>query len=1196
MHRRNYFKLLKMKPVKLEMLFDDKTDNGFKSVGDNITSTKDKLKLLIEVQKSYIENIKSTLENTKKSFSASTNVEETKKLSVSIVEVEKELKDAEFALALLEKGMEESGDEAGTLRTRIMNLKNDMAKMTEGTDEYREAMQRLGEMQDRYGDITQQGRVLADDEKNIRATADAIAGLSGAMSAGVGIASLFGAEQEKLQQIQTRLQAVMATTIGLQQVAQTLNKDSYFSIVLLQGAKKKWAAAQAVLNTQLGIGVGLSKALMLSGIGVLIAGIAALIAVYGKWKKKQEEINALKQEYIDLEVDTVKAMAADKVKMEQLHKIASDQTKTLELRNKAIEKLKSIMPDYNGKINKEGELIDNANTAMKNYLVTLHKVEKAKKTFAKIEEKQGERDAAAATPPKTANRWQKTWARIVSSLDESGYLTYEGIVDDINDNYKKANDKLVSGLDEELKKLWSEIDEIAGDKTVFDALFGDETKNGASSTSIPENRLSEQRLDALRRINEKRIALMAEGEEKRKSQAKQEYENTLVEIAREKEAREKHLQELLKAKIPVSQEEVDAISAQAQQEALLAKQQYDAKIRQIDTETANQHKAIQNELRLNFETRLNQQLADTDAYYNDLLKKAKGNISLIAQIENARIQSRKQITHEAQLREIELENELALRKQEIDERQVILAADRQEKLLQIELDGQQKKLAKLEEMQRDGMEVAEDIKLVRSEIDKLSASLKRIPTDRVKEIGGHLKNWLSTLSGIGGELGESLSALADGVDGVTAAFDKEATTTDHVGNAISGLVKLYQMASAQLEENRQKQQEWNDKIEEAVHKARMLRIEELEYQQSNVFGVENPYAKAIAGANQYRQSMTELNDSLGKLAGGQIQVGTKKVVSGKNIATGAAAGATAGAAIGSVIPVIGTALGGLIGGALGGLFGATKKKVVPVFESLAQKFGSILKDGTETFELNPAILENYSKLDDATKKLVDNWEQIREKALEAQEQMRQTFSDLAGDIGGSLSDALVNSFKNGDVFGAVDAFEEKLNSKIENIISQLVFSAHFKKMFDELEERMSDSFDDGGDGDIIDDILWFSNQYKDKIAAYGEDMKAWQEEMKRQGFDLFKPEDTARSAVSKGISGLSQDQGNKLEGQLTNVQGKLMNIDKNVVDMASFLFRIFEPISRIADNTDRLAAIEDSMEEVKEGIGKMVREGINLKR
>lgn len=67
------------------------------------------------------------------------------------------------------------------------------------------------------------------------------------MTAGVGVASLFGAEQEKLTQIQTKLQAVMAVTMGIQQVANTLNKDSFFTYTLLAGAKMKWAAAQSYL-------------------------------------------------------------------------------------------------------------------------------------------------------------------------------------------------------------------------------------------------------------------------------------------------------------------------------------------------------------------------------------------------------------------------------------------------------------------------------------------------------------------------------------------------------------------------------------------------------------------------------------------------------------------------------------------------------------------------------------------------------------------------------------------------------------------------------------------------------------------------------------------------------------------------------------------------------------------------------------
>ena len=89
---------------------------------------------------------------------------------------------------------------------------------------------------------------------------------------------------------------------------------------------------------------------------------------------------------------------------------------------------------------------------------------------------------------------------------------------------------------------------------------------------------------------------------------------------------------------------------------------------------------------------------------------------------------------------------------------------------------------------------------------------------------------------------------------------------------------------------------------------------------------------------------------------------------------------------------------------------------------------------------------------------------------------------------------------------------------------------------------------------------------------------------------------SARSAVAIGISGLTHDQGNKLEGQLTNVIARLMSIDKNVVGMSSNLLRIFSPINRIANNTDRLEAIEYSMKEMKEGVDKIIREGIGIKK
>ena len=63
-----------------------------------------------------------------------------------------------------------------------------------------------------------------------RQWASGLNGLSGAVTAGTGVMSLFVGENEELARVQTRLQSVMAITMGIQQVFNALNKDSAFRI------------------------------------------------------------------------------------------------------------------------------------------------------------------------------------------------------------------------------------------------------------------------------------------------------------------------------------------------------------------------------------------------------------------------------------------------------------------------------------------------------------------------------------------------------------------------------------------------------------------------------------------------------------------------------------------------------------------------------------------------------------------------------------------------------------------------------------------------------------------------------------------------------------------------------------------------------------------------------------------------------
>ena len=141
-----------------------------------------------------------------------------------------------------------------SLRQKIKALKEEMADLIangidEQSDAYKKLSAELGRLTDIQGDIAQQGKILANDEQQIAGLVQGLGGLSGAFSAAQGAVALFGDENEDLQKIMLKVQSLMAITMGLQQVQQTLNKDSAFQLVTLNGLKEWW-------NKLLAIGAG----------------------------------------------------------------------------------------------------------------------------------------------------------------------------------------------------------------------------------------------------------------------------------------------------------------------------------------------------------------------------------------------------------------------------------------------------------------------------------------------------------------------------------------------------------------------------------------------------------------------------------------------------------------------------------------------------------------------------------------------------------------------------------------------------------------------------------------------------------------------------------------------------------------------------------------------------------------------------
>ena len=207
----------------------------------------------------------------------------------------------EIALNENKAKVEQNAKAKGMLRTQVMNLKNSLAEMEQNgkrnTDEYRAMQAELGRLADAMADANTQAKIMSDDYQNMNTVLEVMGGISGAFSAAQGAVGLFAGENENLQKIMVKVQSLMAITIGLQQVAKTLNKDSYTQLVLVRKAKELLTVAETKFATALGISNVAAKVLMATLTLGLSVAITAAIALISKFISKNREAKKAQEEF-----------------------------------------------------------------------------------------------------------------------------------------------------------------------------------------------------------------------------------------------------------------------------------------------------------------------------------------------------------------------------------------------------------------------------------------------------------------------------------------------------------------------------------------------------------------------------------------------------------------------------------------------------------------------------------------------------------------------------------------------------------------------------------------------------------------------------------------------------------------------------------------------------------------------------------
>ena len=503
------------------------------------------------------------------------------------------------------------------------------------------------------------------------------------------------------------------------------------------------------------------------------------------------------------------------------------------------------------------------------------------------------------------------------------------------------------------------------------------------------------------------------------------------------------------------------------------------------------------------------------------------------------------------------------------------------------------------------------------------ASLKaqRKRTDDLAEgfylVADAAKNFANIIGDSNKELAGTISAVA-GLAGRMGDLVKKGAFTaggmkpeDAIGAGIGGATQILGVILGQAQANKKAQDEWTASILQAAHAFAMMGIEALAYKEANLFGVENPYSRAIAGAKQYGAAMGEMELAAKNLEGGQVQIGTKKVASGSNVVSAAAGGAVIGAAIGGgVLSVPAAAIGAVIGAAIG-FFAA--KKTVPVFESLKKQYGEIYNK--DTFELNPKILADYGKLDATTKQMVDNWKDIKAAAIAAQDEMIANFKTLAGDLGTSLADSIIGAFRSGNLDNAINGFHTKVGDVIADLAYKMLFNQFMQPFFNKAQEGFNNSFgmitdektqklramtdaeklakDASGklivDGSISDDLVTLADDTTKGMDALNAAMTDADKTLKDKGF-------------TNGLGGSAGAKDNSMKGQITaaltedtatELKGlwNRQSIDiRGILELgkasSSHLLNIAANTLRTADNTDQLADMKVSLKSIDTAVNK----------
>lgn len=396
----------------------------------------------------------------------------------------------EIALNENKAKVEQNAKAKGMLRTQVMNLKNSLAEMEQAgkrdTDEFRAMQAELGRLADAMADANTQAKIMSDDYQNMNTVLEVMGGISGAFSAAQGAVGLFAGENENLQKIMVKVQSLMAITIGLQQVAKTLNKDSYTQLVLVRKAKELLTVAETKFATALGISNVAAKALMATLTLGLSVAITAAIALISKFISKNREAKKAQEEFNNKVVEAVAEPVTAIIELSNAwNRLGND----MAAKNKFIEdnkdrfedlgfSIKSVKDAEDLLVANKGKFIEACLQRAKALAVQELAVEKYKEVLKAQQELE-------ATP--------KAYVSKKGTYKDGYGVEREGVVIEKSRNWQKAEEAVAKAEREYNALINQQVEFTAKEREILDSIGAGANKIAEGSIEALEKTISELR-------------------------------------------------------------------------------------------------------------------------------------------------------------------------------------------------------------------------------------------------------------------------------------------------------------------------------------------------------------------------------------------------------------------------------------------------------------------------------------------------------------------------------------------------------------------------------------------------------------------------------------------------------------------------------------------------------------------------------